>query len=89
MLMNVKGTCLSCYSAAYSCKSDSWLEAFYSQRSGSRLAWVNDIAGHYAAIRCPHQRTAGPAEQPAVMPLLSQPQSATPALYSVACFPSR
>jgi len=28
---------------------------------GSWSAWANDVAAHYAAIRCPRERTVGPA----------------------------
>jgi len=62
-------------------KSDLRPEALYNFGSGIWLAWANDTAAHYAAIRCPGHWTAGPAKQLADIPL---PQSGTLNLHSVA-----
>jgi len=47
---NVKSN--ACYSTPYM-RRTCGQKCFDSLRSGSCLAWANDIAAHYAAIHCP------------------------------------
>ena len=47
-------------------------------KHGGWLTWANDTAEHIVAIRPPHQRTTGPAVQPADIPQPNQQHSALP-----------
>jgi len=72
-------------------ETDSRPEAVYNLGSGSRLAWANDTAAHYAAIHCPRQRTIGPvvaASRHATAPIShTRPSPHRP--FATTHFPSR